>query len=155
MLSSAAPVQFIVPFNKMFWLFLCKYDVQFVFTSICVVKVNILSMLFVLTCIQVYSCPTRFQYQTMFVSFNSITTGVTILAANTSGAPEFTSTFQWCSCGSIFSVICTILSFCLLVFVLFVFHLILRLLNTPLLSSNISMYKTIAHVNIHVPMYMQ
>jgi hypothetical protein len=42
------------------------------------------------------TCPTRFLYQMMFVSFNINTTGVTCEAgtANASGAPEFTPVFS-------------------------------------------------------------
>ena len=51
---------------------------------------------YLVICIYVYLCPTRFPYQMMFVSLNSNTTGVTCGAgtANLSGAPEITPVFS-------------------------------------------------------------
>ena len=54
---------------------------------------HVLFMLFVF--IYVYWCPTLFQYQMMFASFNSKSPGVPFGAGNpgTSGAPELTPCF--------------------------------------------------------------
>ena len=72
-------------------------------------RVYVLFMLFVF--IYVYWCPTRFIYQMLFVSFNSNTTVVTRGAgtADPSGAPEFTPSFWWGSCCSIFYFLCNVL----------------------------------------------
>jgi len=42
-------------------------DIQFDFTSICIVKIRVLFMFFVIIYI-IHWCPTRFPYQLMFVS---------------------------------------------------------------------------------------
>ena len=90
------------------------------------------------------------------IRFN--TTGVTSgeRTACSSGAPEFTPSFQWGSCYSIFSFICM---FCRSLFVLLYFVLPLcclfffdiRILITPLVYSNSSqdidtMFEFISHI---------
>ena len=66
----------------------------------------------------------RFQYQMMFVQFNSNTTGATY------GSPEFTSGVQCGPCCSIFSV-CVV--FCRSLFVLFLLAIVLSFFNLRLL----------------------
>ena len=95
--------------------------------------------------IYVYLCPTRFPYHIMYVSVNSNTMGFTSGAGTDdhSGPPEFIPSFQWGSCCSIFSFMCSVLRslFVLLSFFFWSlcflsFHL--RILSIPLESSNSS-----------------
>ena len=99
------------------------------------------------------ACHKHFLVLSSFMTYHQIcnqinTTGATSGAgtANPSGAPEFTSGFQWGSCYLIFSFICM---FCRSLFVLLsfffwplscLFFFDLRILITPLVSSNFSYY---------------
>ena len=108
--------------------------------------VHVLFKLFILIYMY-WWCQTRFPYQMMF---NSKTTGISCGAktADPSGAHDFTPPlprFWWGSCCSIFIFLCTVFCRSLFVFQSLFFSPLcclsffdLRLLITPLVSSNIS-----------------
>ena len=98
--------------------------------------IHVLFMFFVF--IYIYLCPSRFLYHMMLVSLNSNTTGFTCgaVSAYPFRAPEFTPSFQWGSCCSIFSFLCNLSQIAVCPFVLFLLakvltvHLRFTLLDT-------------------------
>ena len=88
--------------------------------------------------IYIYLCPTRFPYQTTFVSFNSNTTGVTCGTGTDyhSGAPEIFLGFRGLHVA--WSLVFYVM-FCRWLFVLLLMAIVLYwLLITPLVSSHLS-----------------
>ena len=99
-------------FSSMLWYVYFYFRVKrcLVRSSICFVGGSCFIYMLIVF-IYAYWCPTRYLYQMMFVLFNSNTVGATWGAetANPSRVPEFTPSFQWGSCCSIYRLLCNVL----------------------------------------------
>ena len=104
------------------------------------------ALLMLILLIYAYWCPKRCSCQMMFVLFNSNTMGVAWGTGTDkpSGVPEFTPGFQWSSCCSILSFLCSVLKIIVCPFALFLFTIVLSVLlrftasDYPFRSSNFS-----------------